>query len=146
MGIPQYPIVSFIDEVEFEYDVASGCFYLADRQDGRALIGRGYSGKGSARNDPEREREHATGPIPRGVWRVSTSLHHSRLGPVVFPLSYGETAKEASEPFKRSGFFIHGDNAAGNGTASTGCIILPRHVREFISALQRFGVSRLRVV
>lgn len=140
------PIVSFTDELEFQYEQPTGLFYLADRQDGRTLIGRGYSGKGVGLNEPSLEDRVREGPIPRGLWRVSSSVTHQRLGPVCFPLSYGETPEDHYDPHWRSGFYIHGDNDRANFTASSGCIILPRAARDFIGGLQRQGVRTLRVV
>lgn len=139
------PIVAFTDELEFQYDQRSGCFYLADRQDGLTLIGRGYSGKGVGLNEPSFEDRVAEGPIPRGLWRVASSVTHQRLGPVCFPLAYGESGEEEI-PHNRSGFYIHGDNSRADFSASSGCIILPRSARDFIGGLQRSGVRTLRVV
>lgn len=136
------PIVAFTDELEFQYEQSSGCFYLADRQDGRTLIARGYSGKGVGLNDPSFEDRIGEGPIPRGVWRISAPFHHARLGAVSFPLAYGESGEEEI-PHNRSGFFIHGDNGRGDFSASSGCIILPRSARDFIAGS---WVRTLRVV
>jgi hypothetical protein len=51
------------------------------------------------------------------------------LGPVALPL----TPDPGNEMFGRSAFFVHGDNAQMNHSASCGCIILPREVRVLIS-------------
>lgn len=128
---------SFLDGMEFYYEQSSGCFYLRDCEDVCALIGAGYSGKGSARNDPDREREIATGPIPRGVWRILPAIRHERLGPISIPL-----VRKFDGGWGRDGFYIHGDNAAGDGSASSGCIILPPNVRSWID---RSGIRTLVV-
>ena len=116
--------------LDLVYCQGTGCLYLADDQDGRALLCRGYSGHGSGRNDPTQEAVKAIGPIPRGVWRVEAPRHHPRLGDSAFPLlPVGHNAHG------RTGFYIHGDNRKADGSASTGCIIAPRFVREAIGAL-----------
>jgi hypothetical protein len=51
--------------------------------------------------------------------------------------------KEGTDTFGRSGFLIHGDSVAMPGTASHGCIILSRDLREQISAS---GDNQLEVV
>lgn len=127
---------SFIEELVFEYGQSTGTLSLADPEDGSALIARGYSGKGVGFNNPDAEHQIATGPIPRGVWTIHDAIDHARLGPVALRLT------RKAIPHGRSGFLIHGDNAAANGTASSGCIILPRTVRQFIA---RSGIRTLIV-
>lgn len=116
--------------VDLVYLQGTGGLFLADSEDNRTLLARGYSGSGSGRNNPEAEKIRAVGPIPRGVWRVDTPRHHPTLGPLVFPL-----VPVAQNAHGRTGFYIHGDNAKGNGSASTGCIVIPRAAREAIRAL-----------
>lgn len=99
---------------------------MVDRQNVSTLIGVGYSGKGRGLNNPDAEAEIGNGPIPRGVWRIRSPVNHIRLGPVSIPLS------PQGPGHGRSGFYIHGDNRLGNRSASSGCIILPRHTRERI--------------
>jgi len=55
---------------------------------------------------------------------VDTVTH----GPYVLPL----TPSLNNQMFGRSGFLIHGDSVVNPGTASEGCIILPRAVRQQI--------------
>lgn len=124
--------------IDLVYDQSSGCLYMADSEDARTLLCRGYSGHGPGLNDPAKEAVKAVGPIPCGMWRVETARHHIRLGPLSFPLK-----PVGHKAHGRSGFYIHGDNAKGNGTASTGCIVAPRPAREAIRAL---GVRSLLVI
>lgn len=132
-------VVSFLGETGFLYEQSTGCFYLADSQDGNSLIARGYSGQGGSRNEPSHEDRQARGPIPRGLWRIHPAIRHTRLGRVSIPL----TPKVDETALGRSGFYIHGDNAERNGSASTGCIILPYDVRLFIEGS---GFGTLTVV
>lgn len=123
--------------LDLVYDQTSGCMYVADNEDARALLCRGYSGYGVHRNEPKSEALRSLGPIPRGMWTVVFKGHHPRLGPCVFALKpVGHKAHGRTE------FFIHGDNSRADGTASTGCIIAPRPAREAIRAL---GVRALLV-
>lgn len=66
------------------------------------------------------------GPIPKGRWRLGYRQHHPRLGPAAIPLD----PEEGTATKGRSGFFIHGDNGRGDRSASSGCIILPKLVRD----------------
>lgn len=137
---------TFIRNLRWEYEQRTGDFYLADSQNGRALIARGYSGKGIGLNAPEFEDRISEGPIPRGEWRVYAPAYHVRLGPLSFALAFKREGRIGPAPHSRSGFYIHGDNAAGNGTASSGCIILDKSARGWIAELVSLGVDQLTVV
>src|SRR5690242_1987580 len=84
--------------------------------------GVGYSGHGVGLNNPDFEAMVNVGPIPRGRWQIiKWEDHHGDKGPIVAILKpVGHTAHW------RAGFLIHGDNSAGNHSASHGCIIAPR--------------------
>ena len=97
------------------------------------FIARGYSGFGMGQNDPALENVPNIGPIPRGSWAIGAAEYVDTVGPhgpFVLPL----TAKEGTETFGREGFLIHGDSISHAGSASHGCIILPRQIREDIVA------------
>ena len=95
-------------------------------RDGRDY-GRGYSGHGPGRDNPAMEHMRNIGPIPRGTYTIGAPFHHAhagnamRLSPNPGTYTYG-----------RSGLMIHGDSIARPGTASEGCVILDRSMREQI--------------
>ena len=89
----------------------------------------GYSGAADGKNNPEMQEVHNVGPIPRGDWAINGPPVDSRdHGPYVLRLEPGP----ATETHGRSGFLMHGDSKIHPGTASHGCIILPRAVREHV--------------
>jgi len=91
-------------------------------------ITHGYSGADAGKNNPDMQNVPNVGPIPRGLYSIlfpRTTVSH---GPYVMPL----VPDAATGTYGRSGFLIHGDSKAAPGTASHGCIILPRSVREQI--------------
>lgn len=136
-----------LNTMEFVYEQSTGTFRLEDSQGRSAVLGGGYSGKGSAINEPDTEHLVGTGPIPRGRWRLFPAIDHPRLGPVSIPLAFGEGKSAASKgPYGRSAFYIHGDGPKPDFTASAGCIILPRQLRDFICLAYRSGVRHLMVV
>jgi hypothetical protein len=53
------------------------------------------------------------------------------------------TPEPGTDTLGRDGFLIHGDSVENPGTASHGCIILPRAVRDQISAS---GDKQIQVV
>lgn len=100
------------------------------------LIGTGYSGRPEARNNPDRQGERAIGPIPRGFWRIGEPYESARTGPRTIPLYKLDEnpGDDVDAVTGRSAFRIHGDSIRAPGTASSGCIILPRIIREQIAA------------
>lgn len=103
------------------------------------IVGTGYSGHGDALNDETKTNEKGKGPIPKGLWHLTTwEEHHPHLGDIVIHLMPDST----TETFGRSAFFIHGDNQQMNYTASDGCIILSKDLRE---KLKDSGETKLLV-
>jgi hypothetical protein len=94
-----------------------------------ALKGRGYSGFGAGKNNPALEREQGVGPLPRGRYKIGIPYNHKDLGPVVMNLD----PLPGTETFGRSLFRVHGDSIANPGSASHGCIVLNRIVRNEIA-------------
>lgn len=93
-------------------------------------IGPAYSGAPGAVDDETRAAERETGPIPAGIWAIGEPVDKQELGPFCLPL----TPVPGTQTFGRSAFYIHGDNAAHNQTASKGCIVAARDIRERINA------------
>ena len=89
-------------------------------------VGAGYSGAGIYKNDPVAQNRHNEGPIPRGLYTIESPRDTQSHGPYVLPL----TPDAGNDMEGRSGFLMHGDSVAHPGTASQGCIIMPRAIRE----------------
>jgi hypothetical protein len=92
-------------------------------------MGKGYSGNGVGMNNPNAQNIPDHGPIPQGRYTIGTAHTDPQKGRVVMPL----TPNPANEMFGRDGFLIHGDNHLQNFSASEGCIILDRPIRDEIS-------------
>ena len=91
--------------------------------------GRGYSGAGVFKNNPEAESLKDKGPIPKGEYGIlGPPAQTADHGPYVLHLY----AKPGTETYGRSGFLIHGDSVTDPGTASKGCIVLDRRIRQII--------------
>ena len=96
------------------------------RQDG-TLVGTGYSGFDNGKNNPAMQAIHDVGPIPQGEWSITgPPFNTPEHGPFVLRL---EPASRTNT-FGRSGFLMHGDSIHAPGTASRGCIIMQRTLRE----------------
>lgn len=86
----------------------------------------GYSGNAAGKNNPDLQHVQGVGPIPEGAYLIgepSASLDHGPVALHLVPLTGTQT-------YGRSGFLMHGDSIGAPGTASHGCIIVPRPLRE----------------
>lgn len=103
-------------------------------------VANGYSGRDWGKNNPDAQEARSIGPIPRGDWRITKVVQrHAKLGPYVIHLE----PEPGTDTRGRSAFRIHGDSIRNPGTASHGCIIVGRAVRELI---WNSGDHLLRVV
>lgn len=122
----------------FVYSQSTGLMYIEDYDGNRAVVGRGYSGHGRYKNDPNAEGCVGLGPIPKGVWKIHDPVSHRKLGPIAMYLEpIGHAAHNRSE------FFIHGDSTKKPGEASQGCIILGPTTRKLIA---NSGINVLDVI
>lgn len=94
------------------------------------LVGHGYSGADWAKNNPAAENAVGLGPIPCGMWTMAGVYDSAKVGPFAIVLD----PDAGTETFDRSAFRIHGDSISHPGSASLGCVILPRTIREQIWA------------
>ena len=99
------------------------------------LAGTGYAGGNEGAN-PEGVNNHdmqnvkSIGPLPCGTYRMGDVIQQSHLGVFAIPL----IPDAANEMFGRGGFFCHGDTKEMNQSASQGCIIQSRAVRNELDA------------
>lgn len=82
------------------------------------LIEKGYAGRLTNKNNPDRQQVKNLGPLPRGTYRIGKPTKSK--GPLTIILE-----QISGESFGRSAFRIHGERVKGPaGWASEGCIIL----------------------
>ena len=103
------------------------------------LVGMGYSGHDAGVNNPLLESDHGIGPIPHGLWTIGAFYDDPHLGPCVAHLD----PVPPNTAYGRTLFRIHGDNSAGDESASRGCIIMNRLVRL---AVKSSGDTSLQVI
>ncbi len=96
--------------------------------DAGEVIGIGYSGAGNGKNNPEFQDVHNVGPIPQGLYVIGVPHNSQTHGPFVMSL----IPDPKTVLFGRDAFLIHGDSVHAPGTASQGCIIMSRDVRNQI--------------
>ena len=93
------------------------------------FIAEGYAGHGLGKNNPSMESVKMVGPLPKGRYMVGKPYDSSNTGPFTLAL----IPDPKNKMYARSGFAIHGDSISAPGTASHGCIIMPRNIRESIN-------------
>ena len=101
-------------------------------------VATGYSGYGGGKNKSSMEGVRGVGPIPKGEYEIQAPRASARTGPYVLPL-----VPVGHDALGRSDFQIHGDSRSNPGTASNGCIVVGRAIRERIWTS---GVRKLVVV
>ncbi len=125
--------------LDWLYSQSTGQLSYRDNQTSFVTpIGTGYSGQGEGLNNPAMQNVPYIGPIPQGAYTIGNPYKHTKLGPVTMNLD----PVAGTDTFGRNAFRIHGDNSRGNQSASEGCIILNRGIRDQIS---RSGDTTLRV-
>ena len=112
----------------WQYEIATGRLY----DDSGEVVATGYSGSGDYKNDANAQSMRNLGPIPEGLYLIGLPRNTVTHGPFVLPLE----PNSENLMWGRSGFLIHGDSVVDPGSASEGCIIMPRAVREQIANSQ----------
>lgn len=103
------------------YHQSSGDLY----QDGE-FVEKGYSGRMTNKNNPDRQQVKGLGPLPRGQYRIDG--HTRSKGPWTIVL-----VQISGETFGRNNFRIHGERVGKvPGWASEGCIIMSSNTRKKI--------------
>ena len=137
--------VNFIDPngLEWQYSQSSGQMSYAPPASAGggppSNVATGYAGNGNGLNNPSMQHVSNTGPVPQGGYTIGTPRNSAQTGRYVLPL----TPDASNNMQNRHSFQIHGDNSRMNQSASSGCIILPRNVRESIF---NSGDNRLVVI
>jgi len=90
--------------------------------------GFGYSGALGHVNNPESQNIAFKGPLPQGTYLIGQAFDSQLRGPKAIPL----TPSSDTNTYGRNAFLIHGDNSKGNQSASEGCIIQGRAIRDQI--------------
>lgn len=101
-------------------------------------VATGYAGYGEGKNNPALQHVPNVGPLPCGFYTFGAPYNSMKVGPFAIPL----IADDTNTMFGRSAFRMHGDSVRNPGTASHGCCIQSRAIRE---ACARSSDQRLEV-
>lgn len=92
-------------------------------------VGHGYAGHSEGLNNPTMCNIPDVGPLPTGKYTIESAHDNPHVGKFAMRLDPDPT----NQMYGRAGFFIHGDNPEMNHTASDGCIILARAIRNDVA-------------
>jgi RHS repeat-associated protein len=124
------PINRFdLDGLDWVYSQSTGRLTHVNANGNATPVATGYSGRGEGLNNPAMQNVRDMGPVPQGTWEIGQPFNSDNVGPYALPL----TPLPGTETYGRDLFRMHGDNAAMNQSASKGCPIFPRHVRERVA-------------
>ena len=130
--------------LHWEYSQGTGQWTNVNDQTGaRTPEGTGYSGNGEGLNNPAMQSTPNVGPIPQGSYIIGPQQDNTTNSGTSLPQSMRLTPQDGTDTFGRSGFIIHGDNSAGDNSASEGCPIANRGIRNQIGSS---GDDTLQVV
>lgn len=93
------------------------------------VVGTGYAGHGEGKNNPGLQHVANVGPLPCGDYLIEEAHDSLMHGPLCFRL----TPDPLNDMFGRDHMMIHGDSIEHPGEASQGCVVMARHIRDFIN-------------
>lgn len=106
------------------YEQKTGKLYNKDGE----YVATGYAGTPEHKNNPDSQELVAKGPAPRGVYMLDAPHTSAKTGPYVMNM----VPSKENQMFGRYAFQIHGDSIKKPGTASNGCLVFARNIREKI--------------
>lgn len=124
----------------FVYEQATGRF-LYRSGNSVAVVGLGYAGAPAGLNDPLSDHLRSVGPLPKGGYVIRERIHPRFASP-----AFALTPQAGNRMHGRSGFWVHGDNAKRDQSASSGCIILGRDARLAIRNRLAHGAKPTLIV
>lgn len=118
--------------LDWVYSQSTGQLTHVDGNGNTTNVGTGYAGHGQGVNNPAMQNVPNVGPLPQGTYTINPQQNNTTGSGTQLPASMRLTPDPNNQMFGRGGFIIHGDNAAGNQSASEGCPVLNRNVRNQI--------------
>lgn len=113
--------------LDWEYYSGSGDLF----QNG-SYVGTGYAGHGAGVNNAWMSGFTNIGPLPAGQYAIGPQRNNVTLYGRKLLGSMRLTPARNNSMYGRAGFLIHGDNSAFNQTASNGCPVFDRSLRDQI--------------
>ncbi|EGC36285.1 hypothetical protein DICPUDRAFT_97622 [Dictyostelium purpureum] len=120
---------------EWTYEQSTGKLYDSSNKH----VATGYSGNGTHINKADSQGVKSKGPLPRGTYTMNEPRKSDKTGAYAMDL----TPSPENNMEGRDSFQIHGDNSKGDKSASEGCIILSRDIRE---KMWTSNIHKLKVV
>lgn len=129
--------------LDWVYSQSTGQLTHVDSTGNSTNVGSGYAGHGEGVNNPAMQGVANTGPLPQGTYTIEPQQNNTTGSGTRLPGSMRLTPDPSNNMYGRGGFLIHGDNSRGDRSASEGCVIMNRNVRNQVG---NSGDPVLRVV
>lgn len=126
------------NEKRFEYNSKTGELWVCNG-DFCMPLATGYAGASPYVNRPDMDNVAKLGPLPKGSYDMRVDSHPRFSEPSI------RLTQTAGYTYDRSGFWIHGDNAKLDRSASSGCIVLNKVTRRAIASFIALGFDELVV-
>ena len=120
--------------LEWIYSQSSGRLTHIDATGESSALGVGYAGNGAGINNPAMQNIAGAGPLPQGLYAIAPQQNNTTGSGTTLPGSMRLVPDPGNEMYGRSGFLIHGDNSRGNQSASEGCMVFNRNIRDQIGS------------
>lgn len=129
--------------LDWVYSQSTGQLAHVESNGNSTNSGSGDSGHGDGVDNPRMQNVPSTGPIPQGTYTIGQQQNNITGRGLILPGSMRLTPAAGNNMYGRGGFLIHGDNSRQDRSASEGCIIVNRNIRNQIGGSNDFV---LRVV
>jgi RHS repeat-associated protein len=123
--------VAFVDPSGLTWEYNSQMGQLS--QNGN-VVGYGYSGNGLGMNNPAMQSVNSVGPIPNDTYIIGPQQLNVTSAKTKLPASMRLMPFSTNDMQGRKGFLIHGDNSDRDQSASEGCPILNKDIRDQIGS------------
>jgi RHS repeat-associated protein len=123
--------ISLIDPLGLKWEYNNQTGQLS--QNGN-VVGYGYSGHGLGVNNPAMQGVDSVGPIPNGTYTIGPQQLNVTGAKKQLPASMRLVPFSSNDMQGRKGFLIHGDNPKGDQSASEGCPIFDKDIRDLIGS------------
>ena len=118
--------------LDWVYSQSTGQLTHIDSNGNVKIVGTGYAGRDQGVNNPAMQNVRNVGPLPQGTYMIGPQQNNVTVSGTILRGSLRLTPDPKNQMHGRSGFLIHGDNRIRNQSASLGCPVLTREIRDEI--------------
>ena len=127
-----------VAEPYVQFRISAGWLSSFDSTGTPTYLGTAYAGNGACVNDASMTWVKEHGPLPVGRYFIGAPQDRpGSVGVFALPLE----PDPANDMMGRGSFWIHGDNPAMDHSASDGCVVAARAIREICAKFPTLVVT-----